>query len=51
MPCRCIVFLSASAGQDEIEAARRAGGAFVRKDDGVDTLVGALRAAAERSVR
>jgi DNA-binding NarL/FixJ family response regulator len=44
-----IVFLSASAGEEEIAAAHRAGGAFVRKDDGVDTLVGAVRAAAERS--
>jgi two-component system, NarL family, response regulator DevR len=44
-----IVFLSASAGDDEREAARRAGADLIRKDDGVDTLVGAVRAAAGRS--
>jgi DNA-binding NarL/FixJ family response regulator len=47
-PQATIVFLSASAGRDEIDAARRAGAAFVRKDEGVDTLVGAVRAAAGR---
>ena len=46
-PEAAIVFLSASAGQDEVDSARRFGGAFVRKDEGVDTLVGAVRAAAE----
>jgi len=45
-PEAAIVFLSASAGQDEVDSARRFGGAFVRKDEGVDTLVGAVRAAA-----
>jgi DNA-binding NarL/FixJ family response regulator len=47
-PQATIVFLSASAGRDEIDAARRAGAAFVRKDEGVDTLVGAVRQAAGR---
>jgi DNA-binding NarL/FixJ family response regulator len=47
-PRATIVFLSASAGQDEVDAARRAGAAFVRKDEGVDTLVGAVRDAAGR---
>jgi DNA-binding NarL/FixJ family response regulator len=47
-PQAAIVFLSASAGPDEVDAARRAGAAFVRKDEGVDTLVGAMRAAAGR---
>ena len=41
-----IVFLSASAGEDEVDAARRSGFAFVRKDEGVDTIVAAVRAAA-----
>ncbi len=44
-----IVFLSASAGDDEYAAARRAGVALIRKDEGLDTLVDAVRAAAERS--
>jgi DNA-binding NarL/FixJ family response regulator len=44
-----IVFLSASAGDDEYAAARRAGVALIRKDEGLDTLVDALRAAAGRS--
>jgi DNA-binding NarL/FixJ family response regulator len=47
-PHATVVFLSASAGQDEIDAARRAGAAFVRKDEGVDTLVGTVRVAAGR---
>jgi DNA-binding NarL/FixJ family response regulator len=47
-PEATIVFLSASAGRDEIDAARRAGTAFVRKDEGVDRLVDAVRAAAGR---
>ena len=47
-PSTAIVFLSASAGDDEQGAARRAGVELVRKDDGVDTLVGAVRAAAGR---
>jgi DNA-binding NarL/FixJ family response regulator len=50
-PQASIVFLSASAGAEEVAAARRSGAAFVRKDEGVDTLVAAVRAAAaERSV-
>lgn len=44
-----IVFLSASAGEDEHAAARSAGVALIRKDEGVETLVGAVRAAAGRS--
>jgi DNA-binding NarL/FixJ family response regulator len=47
-PGAAIVFLSASAGSEEIEAARRSGAAFVAKDEGVETLVGAVRAAAGR---
>jgi DNA-binding NarL/FixJ family response regulator len=47
-PGAAIVFLSASAGQDEADKARRFGAAFVRKDEGLDTLVGSLRAAAGR---
>ena len=43
-----IVFLSASAGNDEHAAARSAGVALIRKDEGLDTLVGAVRAAAGR---
>jgi DNA-binding NarL/FixJ family response regulator len=45
-PTATIVFLSASAGQEELDAARRAGAAFVAKDEGVDALVGAVQAAA-----
>lgn len=47
-PEASVVFLSASAGQDELGAARRAGVPLVRKDQGVDALVGAVRAAAGR---
>lgn len=43
-----VVFLSASAGPDEYDAASSAGAALVRKDEGVDVLVGAVRAAAGR---
>jgi DNA-binding NarL/FixJ family response regulator len=43
-----IVFLSASAGDDGYDAARRAGAELIRKDEGVDTLVGAVRTAAGR---
>ena len=43
-----VVFLSASAGRDEYDAAHRAGAALVRKDEGVDALVGAVRSAAGR---
>ncbi len=42
-----VVFLSASAGSDETAAARAAGVALVRKDEGVEVLVGAVRAAME----
>ena len=44
-PEAAIVFLSASAGQEERDAARSAGVALVRKDEGIDILVGAVRAA------
>jgi DNA-binding NarL/FixJ family response regulator len=47
-PSTAIVFLSASAGEEERGAARRAGADLIRKDDGGDTLVGAVRAAAGR---
>ena len=47
-PDAAVVFLSASAGREEEDAARSAGAALVRKDDGVDALVGAVRAAAGR---
>ena len=47
-PSTAIVYLSASAGDDERDAARRAGADLIGKDDGVDTLVGAVRSAAGR---
>lgn len=43
-----VVFLSASAGRDEYDAASGAGAALVRKDEGLDALVRAVRAAAGR---
>ena len=43
-----VVFLSASAGQAEYDAASSAAAALVRKDEGVDALVSAIRAAAGR---
>jgi DNA-binding NarL/FixJ family response regulator len=43
-----LVFLSASAGADEYDAASSAGAALVRKDEGIDALVRAVRAAAGR---
>jgi DNA-binding NarL/FixJ family response regulator len=43
-----IVFLSASAGRDEYDAASSAGAPLVRKDEGVDALVRAVHAAARR---
>lgn len=43
-----VVFLSASAGEDEYDAASSAGAALVRKDEGIDALVRAVRAAAGR---
>lgn len=47
-PGIAIVFLSASAGQDEYDAASSAGAALIRKDEGVDALVSAVRTAAWR---
>ena len=43
-----VVFLSASAGRDEYDAASSAGAALVRKDEGIEALVRAVRAAAGR---
>jgi DNA-binding NarL/FixJ family response regulator len=43
-----VVFLSASAGREEYDAASSAGAALVRKDEGTDALVRALRAAVGR---
>jgi len=43
-----LVFLSASAGTDEYDAASSAGAPLVRKDEGIDALVRAVRAAAGR---
>jgi DNA-binding NarL/FixJ family response regulator len=43
-----VVFLSASAGDEERNAARSSGLALIRKDEGVEALVGAVRAAARR---
>jgi DNA-binding NarL/FixJ family response regulator len=43
-----IVFLSASAGRDEYDAASSAAAALVRKDEGIDALVRAVRVAAGR---
>jgi two-component system nitrate/nitrite response regulator NarL len=43
-----VVFLSASAGRDEYDAASSAGAQLVRKDEGIDALVRAVRAAAGR---
>jgi DNA-binding NarL/FixJ family response regulator len=43
-----VVFLSASAGRDEYDAASSAGAALVRKDEGMDALVDAVRRAAGR---
>jgi DNA-binding NarL/FixJ family response regulator len=48
-PEASIVFLSASAGPEEADAARRSGVALVRKDEGVDALVSAVRKAAARN--
>ena len=42
-----IVFLSASAGDSEREAARLLGVALVQKDEGVEALTAAIRAARE----
>ena len=43
-----VVFLSASAGGGEYDAASSVGAALVRKDEGLDALVLAIRAAAGR---
>ena len=43
-----VVFLSASAGVEEYDAASSAGAALVRKDEGMDALVSAVRAAVGR---
>lgn len=43
-----VVFLSASAGQEEYDAASSAGAALVRKDEGIEALVRAVRTAAGR---
>ena len=47
-PGVAIVFLSASTGAEEREAARIAGAALVRKDEGVEALVEAVQAAANK---
>ncbi len=47
-PGAAIVFLSASAGEAEYDAASSAGAALVRKDAGIEALVDAVRAAAGR---
>lgn len=47
-PGAAVVFLSASAGEEEYDAASSAVAALVRKDAGIDDLVGAVRAAAGR---
>jgi DNA-binding NarL/FixJ family response regulator len=47
-PASAVVFLSASAGPEETDAAGAAGATLVRKDEGVDALVDAVRAAAGR---
>lgn len=43
-----VVFLSASAGREEYDAASSAGAALVRKDEGLEALVEAVRRAAGR---
>ena len=48
-PGTAVVFLSASAGAEEYDAASSSGAALVRKDAGVDALISAVRAAAGRS--
>jgi DNA-binding NarL/FixJ family response regulator len=45
-PGTAVVFLSASAGEEEYEAARLAGAPLVRKDEGIGRLVDTVRAAA-----
>jgi DNA-binding NarL/FixJ family response regulator len=48
-PGAAVVFLSASAGREEYDAAAIASAPLVRKDDGIDALVAAVRAVAGRS--
>jgi DNA-binding NarL/FixJ family response regulator len=48
-PDAAIVFLSASAGEAEYDAAQRSGSALVRKDDGVGAVVDAIATAAGRA--
>ncbi len=48
-PGASVVFLSASGGKEEHEAARSTGAPLVRKDEGVDALVDAVRKAAASS--
>ena len=43
-----VVFLSASAGREEYDAASSAGAPLVRKDEGIDALIRAVRDAAGR---
>ena len=45
VPGAAVVFLSASAGREEYDAAAIADAPLVRKDEGVDALVSAVRAA------
>jgi DNA-binding NarL/FixJ family response regulator len=47
-PRAAVVFLSASAGDDEVAAARSADVALVGKDEGLDLLVAAIRSARSR---
>lgn len=44
-PRASVVFLSASAGEAELASARVADAALVRKDEGLEALVAAIRAA------
>jgi DNA-binding NarL/FixJ family response regulator len=48
-PEAAVVFLSASAGEAEYDAAQRSGAALVRKDDGVGAVVDAIATAAGRA--
>jgi DNA-binding NarL/FixJ family response regulator len=48
-PGAAIVFLSASAGEAEYDAAERSGAALVRKDDGIGAVVDAIATAAGRA--
>jgi DNA-binding NarL/FixJ family response regulator len=47
-PTASVVFLSASAGKEELAGARSSGAKLVRKDEGLDALVDAVRAAGGR---